>query len=124
MEIFLRAKSFHCTLLFLCDIIYLIYFSVFSFYEKGCLLLLFKGKKIPHSDYIPIIIIGLLLYKLINNPSIVLSEMKGIFKIHNIPLCLYNLGICNYVLFKSTNGFIEKLKIRRILAFQLYMWFL
>ncbi|MDQ2087200.1 AI-2E family transporter [Herbivorax sp. ANBcel31] len=37
----------------------------------------FKGKKIPHSDYIPLIVIGLLLYKLINNPSVFLSEIQG-----------------------------------------------
>lgn len=40
----------------------------------------FKGKKIPHSDYIPILVIGLLLYKLINNPSVFLSEIQGILR--------------------------------------------
>jgi len=80
-------------------------------------LLLFKGKKIPHSDYIPIIIIGLLLYKLINNPSIVLSEMKGILK--------YITSLFAYIIWGFAIAYFlnplmvlleKKLKIRRIFS--------
>jgi predicted PurR-regulated permease PerM len=79
--------------------------------------LLFKGKKIPHSDYIPIIIIGLLLYKLINNPSIVLSEMKGILK--------YITSLFAYIIWGFAIAYFlnplmvlleKKLKIRRIFS--------
>ncbi|HOA97176.1 AI-2E family transporter [Acetivibrio saccincola] len=80
-------------------------------------MLLFKGKKIPHSDYIPIIIIGLLLYKLINNPSIVLSEMKGILK--------YITSLFAYIIWGFAIAYFlnplmvlleKKLKIRRIFS--------
>ena len=79
--------------------------------------MLFKGKKIPHSDYIPIIIIGLLLYKLINNPSIVLSEMKGILK--------YITSLFAYIIWGFAIAYFlnplmvlleKKLKIRRIFS--------
>ncbi len=77
----------------------------------------FKGKKIPHSDYIPIIIIGLLLYKLINNPSIFLSEIQGILK--------YIISLFTYIIWGFAIAYFlnplmvlleKKLKIRRILS--------
>jgi predicted PurR-regulated permease PerM len=79
--------------------------------------LFFKGKKIPHSDYIPIIIIGLLLYKLINNPSIFLSEIQGILK--------YIISLFTYIIWGFAIAYFlnplmvlleKKLKIRRILS--------
>lgn len=97
------------------DIIYLVYFLCFHFI-KGVVHNCFLKVKIPHSDYIPIIIIGLLLYKLINNPSIFLSEIQGILK-YIISFYLYNLGICNCILLNPLMVLLEKkLKIRRILS--------
>lgn len=75
----------------------------------------FKGKKIPHSDFIPILIIALLLYKLINNPSIFLSEVQGIFK--------YITSLLSYIIWGFAIAYFlnplmvlleKKLKIRRV----------
>lgn len=77
----------------------------------------FKGKKIPHSDLIPIIIIGLLLYKLINNPSVFLSELQGVLK---YVISLFSFIIWGFAIAYFLNPLMilleKKLKIRRIFS--------
>lgn len=73
----------------------------------------FKGKKIPYIEFLPLIVISFIVYKLINNTSILVEGIKYVFSL--LSYLIWAFAIAYFL--NPVMMFIEKkLKVRRIIS--------